>query len=203
MIDYNKKSASQYGIQFGNKFENRIFKRMTEDCTNFICQCVWAGYGGTDGYSLSRPEDIVALRNRVANMYRQTPLWYGLDFKSLEQFGSLPFIRVEEFWDYVVNNNSSGPRAEGFNDGKHWTELNVDVEQGDIIQFYHDDVQRYGHSVMVVSDTKQNIVDSMDGVFVAQHSADFSYRPLIDAFKANCALETCKIRLLKFVPAYF
>ncbi|QHI73577.1 amidase domain-containing protein [Aminipila terrae] len=203
MIEYNKINASRYGIQFGSKFENRIFKRMTEDCTNFISQCIWAGYGGTDGYSLSRPEDIRALRNRAANMYRQTPLWYGLEFKSLEEFGSMPFIRVEDFWNYVVNNDSSGPRAIGYNNGKHWTELDVDVEQGDVIQFYHEDVQRYAHSAIVVSETKQNIVDSMEGVFVAQHSADFSYRPLVDAFNANCDIGTCKMRLLKFVPAYF
>lgn len=203
MITYNKENARYYGIKFGNKYENGIFKRMDADCTNFICQCVWAGYGGIDGYSLSEPENIRALRNRVKHMYRQTPLWYGLPYNSLEEFASLSFIRVEEFWDYVVNNNSSGPRANGYNDDKHWTDLDVNVEQGDVIQFYNEDVDRYTHSVIVVSNTDQNIVDSMDGIYVAQHSEDFSYRPLIDAFNASSNLETGKLRLLKFIPAFF
>ncbi|QIB69528.1 hypothetical protein Ami103574_09380 [Aminipila butyrica] len=203
MIEYNKINAVTYGMQFGNKFENRIFKRMAQDCTNFISQCIWAGYGGTDGYSLSRPEDIRALRNRAANKYRQTSTWYGLPFRSLEEFPALSFIRVEEFWDYVVSNEGIGPRAVGYNDGKSWTQMPVDVEQGDVLQFYHDDVQRYAHSVLVVSNTTQNMAESMEGIFVAQHSVDFSYRPLIDAFQSNCQLENCKVRLLKFLPAYF
>ena len=142
MIEYNKLSAARYGVQFGDKFENRIFKRMTDDCTNFICQCVWAGYGGTDGYSLSQPEDIRVLKSRVENKYRLTSLWYGLPFRSSQEFGSLSFIRVEAFWNYVINNDSIGPRALGYNNGKHWSELDIDVEQGDVLQFYHDDVQR-------------------------------------------------------------
>lgn len=203
MVKYNKENAREYGIKFGNKYENGIFKRMKADCTNFICQCVWAAYGGINGYSLSEPEDIRALRNRVEHMCRQTPIWYGLPYNSLEEFASLPFIRVEEFWDYAINNNNSGPRANGYNDGKHWTELNVNVEQGDVIQFFQENANRYAHSVIVVSNTDQNIVDSMDGIYVAQHSEDFSYRPLIDAFNASSNLETAKIRLLKFLPTYF
>ncbi|WP_312091695.1 amidase domain-containing protein [Aminipila sp.] len=203
MIDYNKRSASQYGVQFGNKFENRIFKRMREDSTNFISQCIWAGYGGADGYSLSRPEDITALRNRVANMYRQTPVWYGLAFRSLEEFAAPPFIYAEQLWNYAINNNSSGPRAVGFNDGRHWTDLDVDVEQGDVIQFFREDTQTYDTSVLIVSDTRQNIVDFMGNIFVAQHSPDFSYRPLINAFRTSCEIETCKLRVLRFVPAFF
>lgn len=203
MINYDKRKARDYGIRFGNRYENGIFKRMNEDCTNFVCQCVWSGYGGTDGYSLSRLRDILALRNRVENMYRQTPQWYGLSYGSSKDFGSLSFIRVETFWDYVVKNNGSGPRAIGYNDGKLWTELNVDVEQGDVIQFYQEEAGRYAHSAIVVSNTKQNIVESMDGVYVAQHSADYSYRPLEDAINASCNIETCKLRLLKFLPTYF
>lgn len=203
MVNYNREKARDYGIRFGNSYENGIFKRMNGDCTNFICQCVWAAYGGTDGYTLTSPEDILALKNRVENMYRQTPIWYGRSYNSFKAFGSLSFIRVQELWNYLVNNDSSGPRAIGYNDRKHWTDLNVDVEQGDVIQFYQESIGRYRHSVIVVSDTKQNIVESMNGVYVAQHSADFSYRPLKDAMEASCNIETCKLRLLKFLPAYF
>lgn len=32
--------------------ENYIFKRAAEDYTNFVSQCVLAGYGGTDGYHI-------------------------------------------------------------------------------------------------------------------------------------------------------
>ncbi|MFV0516053.1 MAG: amidase domain-containing protein [Aminipila sp.] len=203
MIDYNKFSAATYGMKFGVKYQNRIFKRMDNDCTNFISQCIWAGYGGTGDYNLDGSRSIRALRNRVANFYLQTPEWYGLPYGSPEEFPSLSFIRVEELWNYTINNNSIGPKAIGYNNGKHWTDLDVNVEQGDVVQFYQDDIGRYGHSVIIVSDTNQNIVDSMDGIYVAQHSEDFSYRPFIEAFAASTDILNGKLRLLKFQPTYF
>lgn len=203
MIDYDSKSAQNYGVRFGNMYENGIFKRMKEDSTNFVCQCIWAAYGGTNGYSLSKPEDVRALKNRVRNMYRQTHFWYGLDYNSLETYGSPAFIQSEELWDYVVNNTNSGPRAHGYNNGKLWSELAVDVEQGDVIQFYQEEVGKYVQCVIVVSDEKQNIVESMEGVYVSQHFTDYSYRPLQRAFEEYCNYETGKLRVLKFLPAYF
>ena len=64
VVSYNPIRATLYAIQFGKEEQNGIFKRMSEDCTNFISQCIWAGYGGTDGYSLTSEADILALRER-------------------------------------------------------------------------------------------------------------------------------------------
>ena len=93
--------------------------------------------------------------------------------------------------------------AIGYNDGKHWSELTQLIEQGDVLQFYHTGLGRYAHSAMVVSKDPYTIQEALDLVYVAQHSADYSYRPLSDAFLANGGLANARIRLLKFQSTQF
>lgn len=201
MIAYQPSKAAAYGIQFGDQKENGIFKRMGDsDCTNYVSQCIWAGYGGTDGYSLDNPDDIEHLRERVAQNYRQTWTWFGRHFKSTSSFPSNAFIQVEALWNFAVYNTGEGPKAKGYNSGKHWSEMKVLVERGDVLQFFQAAMGRYAHSAIVVSDTHLNIADAIRQTYVAQHSADYSYRPLLSAVMSNDGLEKAKIRILKFQP---
>lgn len=203
MISYQPELASQYGITFGRQKENGIFKRMSDDCTNFVCQCVWAGYGGTEGYSLNNSAHIEALKQRVAQNYRQTWTWYGRNYDSTQQLASMAFIQVETFWNHVIYNTGIGPKADGYNNQKHWSELTQIIDQGDVLQFYNKQLGRYRHSVIVVSDTHLNIHDSLEYAYVSQHTGDYSYRPLSDVFLSNGGIQEAKVRLLKFKPTNF
>ncbi len=203
MISYNPNSATSYAIQFGNKEQNGIFKRMPLDCTNFISQCIWAGYGGTDGLSLTNLEHIEQLRQRVERNFRQTTIWFGRNYNSPYDLASGPFMRVTSLWDYVVSNQWNGPRAMGFNNYKHWTKLTEQIDQGDVIQFFNEVSNQYGHSVIIVSPTHSSIEEALPHAYVAQHTMDASKRPLLDVFLTNGGLEQAKVRLLKFQATNF
>lgn len=203
MVSYNPISAAAYGIQFGNKEQNGIFKRMTLDCTNFISQCIWAGYGGTDGLSLISPEHIEQLRQRVAQNFRQTTVWFGRNYNSPYELASRPFMQVTSLWDYAVSNQWNGPRAIGFNNYKHWTNLKEQIDQGDVLQFFNEISNRYGHSVMIVSPTHSSMEEALQDAYVAQHTMDASKRPLSDVFLSNGGFDQAKVRLLKFQSTNF
>ena len=132
-VSYDRAAAVAYAIKFAKVDHNGIFKSMGLDCTNFVSQCMWSGYGGTKGYLL---DDTAALKARVAANYRQTSTWYGRNADSPYQYGSGAFIRVVDFWDYVTTNTGYGPRATGYNNNKVWTQLTVVPRTGDILQVY-------------------------------------------------------------------
>lgn len=203
MISYDPIAAITYAIQFGDQEENGIFKRMTLDCTNFISQCIWAGYGGTNGFSLTNSEHIEQLRNRVAANYRQTTQWFGRNFNSPYTYASGPFMRVTSLWDYVVNNQWNGPRAIGYNNYGHWNKLKEPIDQGDVLQFFNEPSNRYGHSVIIVSDTHTILENALSSAYVAQHTFDAARRPLINVFETNGGLDHAKVRLLKFTNTNF
>ena len=73
-VSYDREAAVAYARKFALTTNNGIFKSMGLDCTNFVSQCMWSGYGGTKGYTL---DDTAALKARVAADYRQTSTWYG------------------------------------------------------------------------------------------------------------------------------
>ncbi|HCL04335.1 MAG TPA: hypothetical protein DHW61_18325 [Lachnoclostridium phytofermentans] len=205
VVPYNPALAVEYAIQFGYQAQNGIFKRMSEDCTNFISQCIWAGYGGTEGYSLTNEADILALRERVAKNYRQTSIWYGRNYASSAPLASMAFIRVEELWNYVTTNQGNGPRAIGYNNRQYWGYAPVDLALGDVLQFYHSNLGRYGHTVMVTSTSEnpQPIESALGNVYVAQHTADYSFRPFGDVLETNGGIEGAWMRVLKFTDANF
>lgn len=49
-VSYHTSKAKNLGYKLGDKYENYIFKRAAEAYTNFISQCIRAGYDGADGY---------------------------------------------------------------------------------------------------------------------------------------------------------
>ena len=62
-VSYDRAAAVAYARRFAKVENNGIFKSMGLDCTNFVSQCMWSGYGGTKGYSL---DNTAALKARVA-----------------------------------------------------------------------------------------------------------------------------------------
>ena len=129
-VSYNSSAAATYAyITAPYSYDpNYIFRAVTKDCTNFVSQCVWAGYGGTSGYALpSTPSQnyyaIVALRNRVQNDYRMVPgSWYGRYWRESYVVPPANWCGVTDFWDYAVGNTGNGPVATGFNNNKKWNQ---------------------------------------------------------------------------------
>lgn len=193
-VSYSRSNAVYYATTFGDAYENYIFKRMNPDCTNFVSQCLWAGYGGISGYSLSNTE---ALKARVAANYRQTSDWYGRNYDSSSQYATGPFMRVVELWNYTTGNTGDGPRATGYNNNNVWTSLSVVPITGDILQFYDSSAGRYYHSVIVSSTSSPSLSNMLDRIWVCQHSGDYVNRPLRETLEDNGGISSGKMRLLR------
>ena len=203
-VSYDRAAAVAYARRFANVDNNGIFKSMGLDCTNFVSQCMWSGYGGTKGYNL---DDTAALKARVAANYRQTSTWYGRNADSPYQYGSGAFIRVVDFWDYVTTNTGYGPRATGYNNNKVWTQLTVVPRTGDILQVYSSSQGRYVHSVIVTQVKSTSLtVNNKDmwrnNIIVSQHTPKELNRTLGNLINAY-GDANCKIRLIRPKSATF
>lgn len=193
-VSFSRSAAVDYATTFGDEYQNYIFKRMDADCTNFVSQCLWAGYGGTSGYALSNTE---ALKARVAANYRQTSDWYGRNYDSSSQYATGAFMRVVELWTYATENTGNGPRATGYNNNKVWTSLSVVPRTGDVLQFYSTSSGRYYHSVIVSSTNSPSTSDMLDRIWVCQHSGDYVNRPLRETLEDNGGISSGKMRLMR------
>jgi hypothetical protein len=211
VAEYHNLRASDYGFYYGDVEQNYIFKRMDNDCTNFVCQCVWAGYGGTAGYHLwnttalkKRVEQDYLMVNRQGTKYD----WWGASYDS-SNFPPFNFIRVVNFWDFATTRHIYGPQANGYNNDSYYWEYNGSINRGDALQFYSYAKGRYSHTVMVVSPTSTDFTSqSVYNIRVAQHTSDHNYRPLIDVIYNNGGAgwgdeEVCKMRVMKFTDAVF
>ena len=203
-VSYDRAAAVAYARRFAKVKNNGIFKSMGLDCTNFVSQCMWSGYGGTKGYLL---DDTAALKARVAANYRQTSTWYGRNADSPYQYGSGAFIRVVDFWDYVTTNTGNGPRATGYNNNKVWTQLTVVPRTGDILQVYIPGQGRYAHSVIVTQVNSTSLtVNNKDmwrnNIIVSQHTPKELNRTLGNLINAY-GDANCKIRLIRPKSATF
>ena len=204
-VSYDRAAAVAYAMKFAKVEHNGIFKSMGLDCTNFVSQCMWSGYGGTKGYLL---DNTAALKARVAANYRQTSTWYGRNADSPYQYGSGAFIRVVDFWDYVTTNTGYGPRATGYNNNKVWRQLTVVPRTGDILQVYIPDKGRYAHSVIVtqVKSTSLTVNNKdmwLDNIIVSQHTPGMLVRSLRDLTLPYGGESSCKIRLIRPKSATF
>ena len=203
-VSYGRAAAVAYALKFAEVDHNGIFKSMGLDCTNFVSQCMWSGYGGTKGYTL---DDTAALKARVAANYRQTSTWYGRNADSPYQYGSGAFIRVVDFWDYVTTNTGDGPRATGYNNNKVWRQLTVVPRTGDILQVYSTAKGRYSHSVIVtqVNSTSLTVNNKdmwLNNILVSQHTPKDVDRTLGDIVRTY-GRDNCKIRLIRPKSATF
>ena len=216
-VSYNKASAAAYGIKTSSSAyypDNYIFCPSSPDCTNFVSQCVWAGYGGTAGYSLpdtptSGNTDITALRNRVSADYRMVPgNWYGRYYRNPYVDSPAKWCGVTDFWDYAVDNSGNGPVATGFNNGNLWTQYSGTIRIGDVLQVKSPGGTYYGHSVIVTSGaTDDTTIDDIGSIYISQHAPFYSHRSLsnlIIAWSNNLPYSSpCFMRRMRFYNATF
>ncbi len=203
-VGYGPWDAGHYGHWFGDHYQNYIFKRASLDCTNFVSQCIWNGYGGSSGYTISDigydssyyyHSTAQALRQRVADNYRQTSKWYGRNYDSPYGDPISSFCGVPSLWDFATTNTGTGPKATGYNNGNVYTQLSTSMGRGDILQFFYSATNTWYHSVIVVT-TVNYYVSDYTKVRVAQHQDEHYNRPL-DQLIQYFGGSTCKMRLLR------
>ncbi len=136
---YDREKAVTYAHTWAFKRNPRYlnFDNIGGDCTNFASQSIYAGSG----------------------IMNYTPLygWYYID--SGRRTAS--WTGVEYLFNFLVNNESSGPFAEEV-DFK-------DIHPGDIIQFSYEKDKRFHHSPVVV---KTGSPVDLNNILVAAHTID-------------------------------
>lgn len=135
-VDY----ANRYALNPNPAFYN--FENLGGDCTNFASQCIFAG----------------------AQVMNFTPVfgWYYIDLNNRTP----SWTGVEELYNFLVNNTSSGPRGEV-------VEL-YELQIGDIIQLKFREGPRFDHTPVVTS-----VGDlTPETILVAARTNDSKNRPL-------------------------
>lgn len=152
------------GAAYANKYvENRntSFYDAGLDCTNFVSQCIWAGYGGW----MPTMDDSTMVSN-ITSKVRMTSTWYGG-----QGGGSPAWEQVDKLWDYVVGNTGNGPKAYGYNSGGHYSEiLPIDICVGDVLQ-KSSNGSDYTHSMYVIS-TVGGSDPLYSEIVIAQHTSN-------------------------------
>lgn len=153
--EYDRAAAVSYAERWANSRnpEYYSFSQIGGNCTNFASQCVFAGCG----------------------VMNYTPIfgWYYIDVNDR----SPSWTGVEYFYDFMVNNMSSGPYAAE----------SENVLPGDVIQL-GDGNGRFYHSLVVLQNTGREI-------YVAANDNDTLFRPLSSYFYEN-------IRYIHFLGAF-
>lgn len=155
------------------------------DCTNFVSQCVWAGYGG-----FIKNNDTKSKEN-IKNKVRMVPgTWYGGTGG-----GSSAWESVNSFWKYTTKSKTYGPNGKGFNNNALCTKLS-NIGLGDVIQSRNGGKKNvYKHSMYVTL-----IKDRQ--TYVSQHKDRYN-RPLTDVILKNGGTKKCYLRRIQFAKAKF
>lgn len=193
-FSYSGSNGSTYAQRFAEMpVPSRFFYTVGgNDCTNFVSQCVWAGYGGYVHGNDS------TTKNNIANKVRMVPnVWHGGTGGGMPNWES-----VESFWTYAKSTKTKGPKATPYNDGARYTGLNpVDVRVGDVLQVREGGSGSYGHSVYVSKIEGYGPI-WWDFIYVCQHSSDIKNR-LASNLIANWGGSDCYMRRLAFSSATF
>lgn len=146
-VSYNRDTAIEYARKYALN-NAPFFYSASSDCTNFVSQCVWAGYGGWDPTG----SDSVN-RTRVNNKYRMTSTWYGGTGG-----GSSSWESVNSFYSYVKSNTGTGPRGTVYEEDKSVGSFNYSaIAKGDVLQGWPDSQNRYYHSIFISAVLKPGI----------------------------------------------
>ena len=158
---YSGNRGASYANKYYSSANSYFYTATGRDCTNFVSQCIWAGYGGWNT-SMSNS----TMQSNITNNVRMTSTWFA------GSGGGAPaWENVDELWNYVVGNTGTGPKAVGYNNGGYYTDLlPIDIAVGDVLQ-RGSDGSDYSHSVYVVS-VPGGSNPSYSEIVIAQHSGN-------------------------------
>lgn len=194
-FSYYASNGASYAQRFAPSTAPRWFYYVIGgDCTNFVSQCVWAGYGGyVSG-------NDTASKNNIANKVRMVPnVWHGRTGGGMPNWES-----VSSFWTYAVSSKTKGPVATGYNNGGRYTGINsADVRAGNVLQVRNGSSGSYGHSVYVSQKgTVFSPQSGWDVIYVCQHTSDWKNRSASNLI-ASWGGSDCYMRRLAFTTATF
>jgi hypothetical protein len=175
---------------------NRLFYILSVDCTNFISQCVWAGYVGFD------PDDLTTFKNYISNkigiVYDE---WYaGIGG------GSDNWEGVKDFFEYMVTSKSAGPNATtdftDYDTKRYYTNISAaTINVGDVVQLWISDSKGYDHSIFITDKTDNTSDCDYSELYYSAHTNSrynikltyaLTYNPYIRRLTpaATCYLKT-------------
>jgi predicted GH43/DUF377 family glycosyl hydrolase len=196
---YDSFQGSMYAQDYALYKEVPVIQRLfyygdSDDCTNFISQCVWASYGGWVS-GIDAPTVGINTKRIKTDIRQVKGEWFG----SESNIGSNKWCRVEEFFKYVTDKSKGiGPTAQLVSEGTFWSVDPRIIKQGDVIQMvvttYTKD--RYGHGLFV---TKAG--STWDEVLICCHTYDRMNVPMI--WFAQYPQIYQKLRILRFLPSKF
>lgn len=190
---YNASDAVRYAERLVYAGSSRFFYKVVgNNCTNFVSQCLWAGYGG---YAT----DFSVMADRMNRRYQMTSEWYAGSGG-----GSPAWENVTNLWDYIMKSKSTGPTATGLNNGAVYTKLFVGsspqkaIKPGNVLQFRNGGTGNYTHSVIVytVPSTPSDMQTELNQITIAQNTEDVIGRPLWDVINYKGG-SNCNMRLIR------
>lgn len=182
------------GAAYANKYaaiENPYFYNAGADCTNFVSQCIWAGYGG---WTSSMSD--ATIKSNIKNKVRMVSgTWFG-GLKG--GGGASAWENVDALWNFAVGNTGKEPKASGYNDGGYYTDvLPIDIGVGNVLQ-KSPDGSDYTHSMYVIS-TAGGSNPGYNEIIVAQHSSTKATATLAETI----TIKTPYLRQMIFDPNSF
>lgn len=156
---YNVNKAVDYAQKWAGSYNNSQYKRINDDCTNFVSQCIVAG-----GKSFVKPKELKMSALDWVKGYKYTAdstSWYNKRYKN-KKFGitknvffySASFTFVDSFysfWNKQKCCSTYGP----YDNCKKNSPLQKKLKKGDIIQMY-DVGNGWHHSMIITSGVKGN-----------------------------------------------
>lgn len=184
---YSGSRGAAYASKYASS-RNPYFYDAGSDCTNFVSQCIWAGYGGWNAAMSDS-----TMQSNISNKVRMTSSWFAGSGG-----GSSAWENVDYLWNHVVGNTGKGPKATGYNNGGSYTNiLPIDISVGDVLQKSWDGSD-YFHSMYVIS-TPGGSNPGLNEIVVAQHSSAYSTTTLSEAI----AINGLYVRQMKFNAGSF
>jgi hypothetical protein len=150
------------------------------DCTNFVSQCVWAGYTG-----FNANDDIATAKKNISNRVGMVPTkWYfrkagGGDYTST-------WTGVKLFFEYMVTPKTIGPNAttdfRDYDSKHHYSTIPAaSINVGDVIQLWDEKKGGYYHSIFITQ--KNNNTDNCQysDLFYSAHTNNRCNKMLTNA----------------------
>lgn len=191
---FNRMLAVNWAQRFAEASQSSRFfyTALGNDCTNFVSQCIWAGYGGYVEGNDTQTKNNISDKVRMVNN-----VWHAGTGGGMPNWES-----VTNLWNYATTNTGNGPKATGTNNNQPYYNLSPSsIYYGNALQIRTGSSGDYGHSVFVTYSLDSS-TQYYYQVLVSQHTDDKWNRnlwELITSWGGN----NCYIRHMSFNSATF
>jgi hypothetical protein len=160
---YDPKCAAVYAAKYYNG--NSPFYTYYLDCTNFISQCVWAGYVGY-GKTINKTTAATYISKKAGMAY---PEWWANTTTTTSTWAG-----AKALCEYLVTPKTVGPNATtdfpNDYDAKHYytTITPASIKVGDVIQIWYDSQDSHGYTHSIIITKKEG--NSYSQIFYSAHT---------------------------------